>query len=294
MTRHLLHIGFAKTGSTFLQRWFAEHPQLAFADGGIAGYRDVYAIARGSVMPRADIRYHVTSYEGLTTPHRYAGEALVEHGGDWDLKSAQSRVCATLASLFPSATIFVVTRGFRSMILSSYSQYVRSGGDDRLAELVASPVAHDPWNYDHVVDVYTGAFGEENVIVMPYEMLRDDPDRFVRILEDRLGLTHHAALPDRVNPSLSPEEMYWYALIARGVRRLPIGASLQRRVLKVHVRAVMKNRLRRPLSLLRRLRPDATVAASIITDAVLEQFRGKAERLRANPLNAPYASDYLW
>src|SRR5262249_37217403 len=43
MTGHLIHIGYPKTGSNFLRAWFAQHPQLAYADGGIAGFLDAYS-----------------------------------------------------------------------------------------------------------------------------------------------------------------------------------------------------------------------------------------------------------
>jgi hypothetical protein len=46
MSRHLVHIGYPKAGSTYLQRWFASHPQLAYREGGIAGFPNVYALAR--------------------------------------------------------------------------------------------------------------------------------------------------------------------------------------------------------------------------------------------------------
>ena len=46
MTGHLIHIGYAKAGSSFLRSWFAQHPQLAYAEGGIAGFPDVHALVR--------------------------------------------------------------------------------------------------------------------------------------------------------------------------------------------------------------------------------------------------------
>jgi hypothetical protein len=294
MTGHLLHIGYPKTGSKFLQRWFAGHPQLAFADGGIAGFRDVYAIARASITPRADLLYRVTSYEGLTAPQANAGQTIIDYER-WrtvNMASSQSAVCTTLAELFPGARVLIVTRGFRSMILSSYSQYVRSGGDDDLADLIAkgSRSDLDPWNYDFLIDLYQRAFGESNVIVMPYELLRNDVDAFTRALEAFLGLTHFAAFPDRVNASLSPVEMAWYPRLTRMVRALPIGSRLRR----LYLEAAFANRFRSAIAVLQRVRALTPLTADAIPDATLNAYRGKADSLRGNPLYAPYATDYLF
>ena len=306
MSGHLIHIGYPKAGSKFLQRWFAEHPQLAFEDGGIAGFRNVYAIIRGGGAPRPGVHYRVTSYEGLVAPQASAGEDFVDYASsrDDDMPASQSKLCAALAELFPNARILIVTRGFRAMILSSYSQYVRSGGDADLDDLVAAALTDhapgfdallrlNPWNYDHVIDIYSRAFGPGNVIVVPYELLRDDAGAFTNCIEERLGLTHFPALGGRLNRSLSGAEMYWYPRLARLIRRLPIGTRLRRGALRLHVRAAMADRLRGPIALLGRWKKASAVSSSAVTDELLATFRGNAERLRGNPLYAPYACDYL-
>lgn len=291
MTGHLIHIGFPKTGSNFLRRWFAGHPQLAYVDGGIGGFESVYAIAREGARPRDEVLYRVTSCEGLATPHRFIGTGIVDYSSRdmRHLPDAQAEVCGTLASLFPTAKVLLLTRGFRSMILSSYSQYVRSGGDRDLQELIANGREGDVWDYDSLVGLYASAFGETNVIVMPYELLRDDEEKFIREIEGRLGLAHFRPAPGRVNPSLSGEEMSWYPRLTRTVRRLPIGRPLR----MLYLRGAMANRFRAPIRILQRLSPARPVTATMIPDELLEGFRGNAERLRHNSLFAPYASDYL-
>ena len=290
MTHHLLHVGFPKAGSTFLQRWFDEHPQLAHQYGAIAGFRDMHAIAREGTM-RREVLYRVTSNEELCAPRADAGSATIdyEQPRELSLAASQERVCASLHALFPNATVLIVTRGFRSMILSSLSQYARSGGDVDLAELMrTNRHAEDPWNYDHVIAMYRRAFGDAQVIVMPYELLRDDAAAFIRTLAARLGIEPHLASTERVNESLSPIEMYWYPRITRFMRRLP-----SRRLFEHYIRAALRNELRGPIALLNRVKPGLPVTAQSIPDEVVNGFRGRAESLRGNPLYAPYASDYL-
>ena len=164
MTGHLIHIGYAKAGSTFLQNWFAQHPQLAYAPGGMAGFPDVYALARKAASQDGRPLYRVTSSEGLATPHPDVGSLAPDYQNMelGPLAGARAEACKLLAALFPTAHVLIVTRGFRSMILSSYSQYVRSGGADSLEWLcgAAGKAGADSWNYDFLIGLYRKAFGE--------------------------------------------------------------------------------------------------------------------------------------
>jgi hypothetical protein len=295
MSRHLLHIGYPKAGSTFLQRWFEAHPQLAYREGGIAGFRSVYGMAREAAAGDAEPLYRVTSTEALSIPTTDAGSIVVDYEArrNTDIVAAQQRICTMLAELFPHAFVLMVTRGYRSMILSTYSQFVRSGGHVDFAQLleIARTHEHDriaPWDYDRQIRAYESAFGAENVIVMPYEMLRDDATAFTRHLADRLGILHFEGRTARVNESLSPAEMYWYPRFAR-----LIVATRSRRLHALYTRASFTNRLRRPIALLEKLRPGRGITDAMITADVVEPFRGRAETLRGNPLYAPYQREYL-
>jgi hypothetical protein len=295
MTRHLLHVGYPKTGSTYLQRWFEAHPQLAFADGGIAGFRSVYAIAREAATGRADPLVRVTSLEGLTAPGPDAGGMSVDYAAyrQFEMAAAQSRVCSTLGALFPGAMVLIVTRGFRSVILSALSQYARSGGDVDVLQLTRSAGWDRDFatvfHYDRVIGEYERTFGTGNVLVLPYELLRDDADAFLRALTGPLGVEPLAPLRERVNESLSPIELHWYPRITRFVRKL--GSP---RLFETYIAAAQRNRLRRGIALLQRLRPGVPITADSIPDELVNAFRGLADSLRGRPLYAPYASEYLF
>lgn len=290
MIRHLVHVGFPKAGSTFLQRWFDAHPQILHADGGLAGFRDVYALVRQAADPGAvPPLWAVTSAEDLTAPRPSAGRMAGDYGAMGDMAALQEAACATVADLFPNAHILIVTRGFRAMTLSSYSQYVRQGGSADLADLGRGGGAH-PWAYDRVIGLYAGRFGRERLVLLPYELLRDDPARFVDALAERLGTDPHPPPAERVNPSLSGAEMRWYPRIARKAAALPLPGGLRRYL----VRSAFENRLRRPIALLQRLRPLDPIGAASIPDEALERFRGNATLLAGEPLFAPYARDYLF
>ncbi|MDP9194514.1 MAG: hypothetical protein M3P06_22680 [Acidobacteriota bacterium] len=289
MTGHLIHVGYPKAGSTFLQRWFDVHPQLAHTYGGIGGFRDMHAIAREGTT-RREVLYRVTSNEEFSSPRADAGRAAIDYDHPRELTMAlsQERVCSMLSALFPNATILIVTRGFRSMILSTLSEYARSGGQADLAVIMRGPGTPDPWHYDDLIGSYRRAFGEERVAVMPYELLRDDAGAFTNTLSARLGIDPHPPLRERINESLSPIEMYWYPRLTRFVRRIP-----SRRLFDRYILAALRNDLREPIAWLNRLKPGTPFTLESIPEEAVNTFRGRAELLRDNPLFAPYAAEYL-
>lgn len=294
MAGHLIHVGYPKTGSTFLQRWFSAHPQLAHVPGGIAGHADAFGIARAAVSRDPAIRFRVTSHEELTVPNHEAGHhglrTFTDGGAPGD---AQLRVCALLVGLFPTAHVLVVTRGYRAMWLSAYSEYVRFGGTMPLGGVDgAGGGPRDWWNYDGVIGAYDAAF-PGRVIVLPYELLRDDAGAFLRAIEERLGLDHHPPEPERVHPSLSPVELRWYPRLTRLALALPLPRRVRRRALDRYARLVRANRLGRLVALLQRLAPAAPVTGEVLPEHALDARRDGAETLRGRPHYAAYHRDYL-
>lgn len=290
---HLLHIGYPKAGSSYLQRWFEAHPQIAYVSAGLAGFRDVYSIARAATARNSDISCRVTSCESLSSPGPDAGNASVDYEryAAFDMADAQSRACSTLAALFPGAKVLIVTRGFRSVIRSALSQYARSGGDADVMALLHSRGNHDltvVYHYDRLIGEYRRAFGTANVILVPYELLRDDPETFIRIISLRAGIDPVAAPLERVNEGISPVELYWYPRLTRFVRRVH-----SRRLLDSYIAALERGRLRSTVALLQRLRPGTPVTTASIPEDFVEAFRGHADSLRDEPLYAPYAAEYL-
>ncbi|MDQ3918109.1 MAG: hypothetical protein M3348_06490, partial [Acidobacteriota bacterium] len=225
MAQHLIHVGYAKAGSTFLQAWFAAHPELRYAPGGLGGFDGVGELAQAS---GETYRYYVTSYEELSLPLRSGGGVHLDYADalpapETGAKEKQANVCAVLRSLYPGSRILIVTRGFKGLIMSVYSQCVRLGTRLQLdgvcrefSECLRVDDDHY-WDFDYLLRLYGAAFGAENLIVLPYELLRDDQERFLATLEARLGVGRARIEIGRLNPSLSPEELYWYPLISRAV-----------------------------------------------------------------------------
>jgi hypothetical protein len=232
--------------------------------------------------------WRVTSTEGLTAPLASPSpEEYRDHlAGKQSLFERQAAACRLLASLFPNAHVLIVTRGFRSMILSSYSQYVRAGGTADFEEAMRLE-GPNPWRYDKLIALYRQAF-DGRVILLPYELLAADPARFRAELANRLGVEPCDLADSRVNPGLSDAELHWYPRIGRAARALPGGTWLFR----AYLAALRSERLGKAASLLDRLRPGAARPPEVPA-AILDRMRGNAALLQGEPLYAPFAADYL-
>jgi hypothetical protein len=292
MTQHLIHVGFPKAGSTYVQHWFEAHPQIRFTNGGVAGFATVFEMVRR--IAEGDTEgaktWCVTSSESLTAP--LASPGPIELGyhlsGKGGVFARQVAACRLLASLFPNAHVLIVTRGFRSMILSSYSQYIRGGGTADFPEAMRLD-GENPWQYDRLVQLYRDSFAGR-VILLPYELLAADPVAFRGELERRLGVEPFDFANGRVNAGLTAAELHWYPRIGRAARRLPGG----KRLFRLYLAALRAGRLRAIAKALDRLRPAPTASHDAVPAHVLETMRGHAASLRDEPLYAPFASDYLF
>jgi hypothetical protein len=215
----------------------------------------------------------------------------------YDEREGSERVCRELAAVFPQAHVLLVTRGFKTMMLSGYSQYVKTGGSDEFfgarRDFGNTDDTRHAWDYNHLVACYKAAFGDR-LLVLPYEMLREEPQRFTRLLEGRFGLSPVPLPSKRLNVSLSPVELRWYPRIARVFDYLPLGTRLRRICIAFYARVVNRNLLRAPIGLLQWLYPLEALNEGMISERVLESFRGKAISLRDDPIYAPYADEYLF
>ena len=292
MTAHLIHIGYPKAGSNAVRRWLAAHPEISYVEGGIAGFRDVHELVRESALPPTAAAWRATSSELLASPRAEAGDS----GGDYaaagvgGIRQAQARVCATLQSVFPNAHILIVTRGFRGMARSAFAQFIRSGGDPARFNIGAGALG--VWDYGHVVGLYREAF-PGRVVVLPYELMRDDAGAFFGELAKAFGVSRMPPPAERANMSPPPQELLWYARLTRLARAMPIGDRGRARLLERYIRGAHEDRLRPLVRLLHRLRPKAAPLPDPAGEAAIDGLRGQAECLRGHPLYAPYSDDYL-
>jgi hypothetical protein len=205
----IVHIGFHKTGSSWLQR-------------------ELLPKVRGaSVVPRRIVR------ESLLVPTARAfdakgvrarlfesqdGRVIVSeeelsgnlHTGG--LHGAFSdEIAARLHAVAPEARIVVFLRSQPAMLAAAYRQYLKSGGTHRIEGFLApSRAPHkrpgfelDFLAYDGALERYEALFGRDRVHVFAYERLARDPGNLLRAVHDELGLDFEPAdvSTATVNPS---------------------------------------------------------------------------------------------
>jgi hypothetical protein len=211
----LVHIGYHKTGSSWLQRF-------VFTRKARAGF---WAFNKGRNGPITDllIRPNALDFDPDAARARFSqlirqalprvpvvsSERLSGHAvtGGHDSKDLAER----LAAVFPQARVLIVIREQGTALLSTYRQYVRAGGPWTLQQFLDPPVdvqirvpVFDPnhFAYDRLIRAYLGLFDEENVLVLPYELLRDDPRRFVA----SIARFSNCTLPDGFLESLPADD----------------------------------------------------------------------------------------
>lgn len=193
----LIHIGYHKTASTLLQFQFFNDPRFGFhpmlGHAGRLGARFVVGHSKGPDNPFTfcaptvaelagqevipDGLLPVVSYEDLSG-HIYSGGQTSWQCAQW------------LCAVFPRAKVLITVREQQAMIRSCYDHFLHDGGlcgiDAFLQtyneyQLPMFSKAH--LRYDECVEGYQRLFGDENVLVLPYELLRDNRRDFVaRIL----------------------------------------------------------------------------------------------------------------
>lgn len=191
----LVHIGYHKTGTTWLQNhvfvpergyqapWTVRSGEaiehLVLSNEFRFQPETVRSAFQTALDPAAG-QVPVISHEdlcGYPVLHRYYGASVARR----------------LHAVFPGARILMVVREQRSALLSLYRQYIKQGGQWPLAVFIGSgaerpgfrPICRlDHLEYHLLVEHYQALFGPEQVLVLPYEWLREDPLGFENAIHD--------------------------------------------------------------------------------------------------------------
>jgi len=227
----IVHIGYHKTGTTWLQESvFARHPNMA-VPFSVAELNELivrpnsFAFdpdkTRSQILSRTveSQRVPVLSYE------RLSGDPL---SGGRDSKEMADR----LYRLFPEAKIVIVLREQIEAIASIYKQYVLMGGCGTVSQFMSHPDEGLPeyaffdvkyYCYDALVNYYLEKFGAPNVLVCYYEDLRRDWVGFLSNLLSAVGVDP-SFIPnasERVHVSLSDTSIQLLAILNRFGRTYP-------------------------------------------------------------------------
>jgi hypothetical protein len=193
----LLHIGYHKTGTTWLQQGLFKDVDIGFTTPWSS-----MMIADGLILPNElDFEAHAASreYEPGVRAARQRGLVPVltwerlsgsPHAGGFD----SATIARRLRAVFPDGRVLIGVREQRSMIFALYQQYVRDGGVATLSgylrprnpsEMPQFRLEH--LEYDRLVALYRDLFGAERVLVLPVENLTADPQLFAETIAAHAG-----------------------------------------------------------------------------------------------------------
>jgi len=207
MNNTVIHIGFPKSGSSFIQNYFLNHPNVYYRQSAFKVYRKNGTITK-EILPNGitDAQTLVLSEEQLSV---WGGNIKIngKEFKDYGIREHQKKIANELHCIFPNAKILIVTRGFDTLIPSLYSQYISVGGVMSLKDFLNTEqsVFTSFYNYDYIMSLYIEVFGHENVLILPYELLKDNHTLFLKKIEDYCQIEHFDYSNKNVNMSISNE-----------------------------------------------------------------------------------------
>ena len=183
----LVHIGFSKTGTTWLQNNFFNNSALGFFrpfHGAEIGRPLSLPHALDFEPPTCREYFEPALFEvqrnGLLPVLSYERLAGNPHSGGYDSKELADRV----AAVFPEARVLMVIREQKNIIMSAYKQYVWVTGTLSLTDYVCPPrygmfrtpmFDWEQFKFHRLIRYYQRLFGKSRVLVLPYELFEEEP-----------------------------------------------------------------------------------------------------------------------
>lgn len=292
---HVIHIGFPKCASTYLQQWFAAHPQIAYRPGGLAGMYNIYDLIASVLEKSGGARCAVTSAEQISAPvdpASFGGFAMDKAA---NFRSSIEDVCAKLAVTFPGACILMITRNHTDVLKSSYSELVSHGRlefDNEAAMFNSQNLkAAAPFDYDHILELYSQHFAGR-VLALPYELLVDHEAGFLRHVAQFLDVDAFNPPIGKVNSGLSEDELYYYPRIGTVLRHFALTGLLYRGLSKLHRVMISRGGWKPLIAVMARSKKPRKNDMSVTTD-MLNNMAGNCKMLVKSEIYAPYRELYM-
>jgi hypothetical protein len=199
MKKIIIHIGYHKTGTSFLNRkFFPNHPKIHHLGKPYRDHKIAEIFERIIGVKEYDFEQCKALYDKYISPIRegkivsITDGRIINHIVDGNLKNIPSR----LLSVTNDASVIIVVRRQYDFLKSLYVQNLSAKNEkfffnewfDHNWE--DGMCLKDQINYFDKIQAYIDIFGKENVKVFIYEGLLEDANRFTQDLCDFIGLDH--------------------------------------------------------------------------------------------------------
>jgi hypothetical protein len=190
----LIHIGYVKTGSTWLQKFITDNADAGFCEI-LSRHVSTHKLIKPYILDyddlpvrrEAETRLKRCRQRGLVpvvTHERLSGNPI---SGGYDGPIIADR----LAKLFPEGRVLIVIREQRSMMISVYNEYINGGGACTIQRYLDPPDGaklplfnYRFLEYHRLIQYYRMKFGGDKVLVLPFELFSTEPLTFcIKIAE---------------------------------------------------------------------------------------------------------------
>ena len=296
MAQLLLHIGFPKSGSTYLQKWFEQNPHVYYQPKYIAqGFLNAWELAKYAQFSPAAPQSYVLSCEDLTLFQSERDLVGLRDTYDFNHRRYQENVCEMLHQFFPSAKILIVTRSYKTIFQSIYSQYLAMAGSLKPDDFIKAnhSLFASMLDYTYVINSYREKFGRDKVVVLPYELMRDNLPEFISLIEKELDIKEKFHFTDRkINAAYNIRVLTAYQRLS----------NLAYQLLKYFPRSFQELAYKKYASIVRKDEPHAFLLflAKFVKQPLdmsqvkpmADFMKDKAEVLKTEKLYAPYLNEY--
>lgn len=217
----IIHIGYQRTGTSFLQKFiFPQCQKHSFH-----GHVEMLKYGLIDVAWRAD---RSIDYDHLIATYRVKEDHIIS------LESfiGPVREGSTLIDVIPfrlkqifgdkTVKILITIRKQDEWLKSYYAQWIASGGTMKFLYFISNKLGghrFDPKTLDYLTTymTYVKVFGEENVLVLPQELMKNNQTSFLTVLNEFTGESFSKVEKKgkAINRSLSGFQLKWMRFLNR-------------------------------------------------------------------------------
>jgi hypothetical protein len=183
------HIGYHRTGTTFLQRDI--FPQC----------REKIILALNNNQLDCLIKYFAYNEDRKITEMELYSELKKKIGDDIEIPIVASSerysgtywedsfdISKKIKKSFDNANIIICIRKQQTVIPSLYSNYLKGGGTESYSTYVQKVIENNKFDYEKLITHYRDLFNTESVLVLVYEDLKKNREHFIGQLLDFIGI----------------------------------------------------------------------------------------------------------